>query len=122
MRMTIQSLSINPDDVLGTRDEFEAKVKAQQEGRRRIRASPPRRSRPRATRRSPACAATPRSPRPRPVPRLSPCAEARAGTESEKIASNERITAVKIAVEDNRAAEARAEGQPAEAATGKGIG
>jgi hypothetical protein len=29
MRMTVQSLSINPDDVLGTRDEFEAKLKAQ---------------------------------------------------------------------------------------------
>jgi hypothetical protein len=27
MRMTVQSLSINPDDVLGTRDEFEAKLK-----------------------------------------------------------------------------------------------
>jgi hypothetical protein len=31
MRMTVQSLSINPDDVLGTRDEFEAKLKAQAE-------------------------------------------------------------------------------------------
>jgi hypothetical protein len=31
MRMTVQSISINPDDVLGTRDEFEAKLKAQAE-------------------------------------------------------------------------------------------
>jgi hypothetical protein len=50
LRMALQSLSINPDDVLGTRDEFEAKLKQQQESRRRTRASSPRRSTPRAAR------------------------------------------------------------------------
>jgi hypothetical protein len=123
MRMTIQSLSINPDDILGTRDEFEAKVKAQQENApqdpRIVAAQLMTASQEKIAglRGNTAIAAAQIA-----AEGSAGVAEMRAGTDSEKIASNERIKAVEIAVEDNRAAEARAEGKPAEAATGQGIG
>jgi hypothetical protein len=48
--------------------------------------------------------------------------ETRAGIERDKTQSKERMHAVDIAVESQRAAEARAEGRPAEAAVGEGVG
>jgi hypothetical protein len=123
MRMTVQSLSINPDDVLGTRDEFEAKLKQQAENAPQdpriaaaqiVTASNEKIA---GLRGNTAIAVAQTT-----AGTAAQVAQTRAGTESEKIASGERIKAVEIAVEDNRAAEARAEGKPAEAATGKGIG
>lgn len=48
--------------------------------------------------------------------------QARDGVDKAKIESQERMKAVDIAVEDRRAKEAVAQGQPADNATGKGIG
>jgi hypothetical protein len=48
--------------------------------------------------------------------------QARDGVERARLESTERMKAVDIAVEDRRAATAKAEGKPEETATGKGIG
>jgi hypothetical protein len=130
MRMTVQSISINPDDVLGTRDEFEAKLKAQAENAPqdpRIEAAMID-----AQSRKDQNAANIEVANLRLQGSIADI-QARTGETSEKIAADlkkhaddiqhrERMQAVDIAVEDNRAAEARAEGEPAAAATGQGVG
>lgn len=130
LRLAVASLSINPDDVLGTRDEFEAKLKQQAE-------NPPQ---------DPRIAAAQIDAESRKAQGANALeianmrlqgdianVQARTGESREKIAadlkkhadeiqSDERMTAVKIAVEDNRAAEAKAEGKPASTGTGTGVG
>lgn len=130
LRMAVQSLSINPDDVLGTRDEFEAAMKAQQESAPqdpRIAAAQidaQSRSEQNATNLQIADIR---------LQEAIAMIEARTGESREKIAADlkkhsdslhsaERRDAVKIAVEEDRAARARAEGEPQSDATGKGIG
>jgi hypothetical protein len=134
MRMTIQSLSINPDDVLGTKDEFEAKLKQQAESAQQD----PRIVAAQTLAASNEKIAGIRTQGALQVAEASgqaveTAAQIKAGISEQdlegkmgivklQIASEERQKAVDIAVEDNRAAEARAEGKPAETATGKGIG
>src|SRR5206468_12258853 len=103
------------DDVLGTRDEFEAKLKQAQESAKQdpriVAAQMTTASNEKIAglRGNTAVAVATTS-----AQAVETAAESKAGVDSEKISSAERIKAVEIAVEDNRAAEARAQGEPAE--------
>jgi hypothetical protein len=130
MRMTVQSMSINPDDVLGTRDDFENKLKEQAQNAPqdpRIAAAQID-----AASRKDQNAANIEIANLRLKSSILDV-QARTGETREKIMADlqknkdnidhkERMKSVDIAVEDNRAAEARAEGQPADEATGTGVG
>jgi hypothetical protein len=130
LRLAVQSLSINPDDILGTRDEFEQRMKEAAEGQpddpRIVAAQIDAQSRKEQN------AVSLQISHDRLETAIAQV-EARTGESREKIAadlkkhadaiqSDERKQAVNIAVEENRAAEARAEGEPAAEATGQGVG
>jgi hypothetical protein len=130
LRLAVQSLSINPDDILGTRDEFEQRMKeaaeSQPDDPRIVAAQIDAQSRKEQN------AVNLQISHDRLETAIAQV-EARTGESREKIAadlkkhadaiqSDERKQAVNIAVEDNRAAEARAEGEPAAEATGQGVG
>jgi hypothetical protein len=130
LRLAVQSLSINPDDILGTRDEFEQRMKEAAESQphdpRIVAAQIDAQSRKEQN------AVNLQISHDRLETAIAQV-EARTGESREKIAadlkkhadaiqSDERKQAVNIAVEENRAAEARAEGEPAAEATGQGVG
>lgn len=136
VRMAVQSLSINPDDVLGTRDDFEQAMKAKQDAA--AQQQDPRIMAAQIISTSNEKVAQLRGDVAVQVAQTTgqateAAAQLRAGVDSQdlsnkfgiekmKIDSAERMKATDIAVEEQRAAQAKADGEPAADATGKGVG
>lgn len=137
MRMTLQSLSINPDDVLVPREEYEKKLLAMAEGQ----AESPELIRAQATVEAAKIGAAARTEAAQvdlqvahlryevEVMKLRQTGEITAAQMTAmldqkrlELGSQERMKAVDIAVEERRAERARAEGQSEEAAVGQGVG
>lgn len=130
LRMAVSSLSINPDDILGTRDEFEAALKAQQENQPadpRIEAAKiDAQSRSETNQVSKEIAQLKKD---EAVLQLMSAEsmsreqiEAKLEERKREFDHQERMKAVDIAVEGQRAAEEKAEGGKPSDATGKEIG